>query len=480
MGKDTGFLEFERRDPAYRPAEERLRDFKAVEMSLSHRETNIQAARCMDCGTPYCHAFGCPVSNLIPEFNDWVYREKWREALDVLLLTNNFPEFTGRICPAPCEAACVAGINGDPVTIRQIELAIIEKGFQNGTIEAQRPNPRHDKRVAVVGAGPAGMAVADTLNRAGYWVTVYDAAKSPGGILRYGIPDFKLEKWVVQRRIDLMTEEGVVFETGVRVGDDISYRYLRDRYDAVCLACGAREPRDLNIPGRDLGGIHFAMDYLSQQNKRVSGESLSDKEEILAEGKRVVVIGGGDTGSDCLGTALRQRAKEVHQLEILPRPPEKRPDSTPWPTWPNILRDTHAHKEGGDRRWGVMTTQFAGENGMVKTLHCVKVEWQATENGGLPSPVEKPGTEFKVEGDLVFLAMGFLGPEKNPIIDDLGIEKDARGNVKVDSSQMTNIPGVFVAGDMATGQSLVVRAIANGRKAAEGIMGYLAEGKKDQ
>ena len=478
MGNPTDFMEIPRKDPEYRPRDRRLRDYRAVELQLSHTDIIRQAARCMDCGTPFCHAHGCPVSNVIPEFNDWVDRGKWREALNILLSTNNFPEFTGRICPAPCEAACVAGLNGDPVTIRQIELTIIEKGFESGYILPAPPKVRFDEQVAVIGAGPAGLAVADTLNRAGYRVMVYDSAPHPGGILRYGVPDFKLEKWVVERRLRLMMEEGVRFEAGVAAGEDISYRYLNNRFDAICLACGARDPRDLPVPGRDLKGIYFAMDYLTQQSRRNVGEPMGPSEEITAKGKTVVVIGGGDTGSDCLGTALRQGAKKVYEFEILPKPPAERSGSTPWPMWPVMMRDTHAHKEGGERRWGVMTKEFLGENGAVNKLRCGEVEWQRAEDGRLKSPKEKPGTDFQVNADLVLLAMGFVSPGKNKIIEDLEIEKDFRGNVKADDQHMTSVPGVFVAGDMRTGQSLIVQAVADGRKTARGIMAYLAKRKK--
>jgi glutamate synthase (NADPH/NADH) small chain len=466
-------MQTKRIDPGYRPREERLRDFKAVERQSTLNQIHDQAARCMDCGTPFCHAYGCPLQNVVPEFNDFANRGKWRLALEILLSTNNFPEFTGRICPAPCEAACVSGIHDDPVTIRQIELAIIEKGFESDFFPSRRHVPRSDKRIAVIGSGPAGLAVADTLNQAGLGVTLYESAAEAGGILRYGIPDFKLEKWVVDRRIRLMEEEGVVFETGVRAGEDISYSYLARLFHAICLCCGAHEPRDLPVPGRDLQGIHFALDYLIQQNKRISGEGIDPSEEITAKGKTVVVLGGGDTGSDCLGTALRQGAKKVDLFEILPKPPLQRAQSTPWPTWPDMLRQTHAHQEGGDLRWSVMTKEFLGENGILRKLRCAEVEWQTKEEGGPPIPVEKPGTEFEVEADLVLLAMGFVGPTKNRIVEDLGIARDSRGNVMADEKKMTSVPGAFVSGDMTLGQSLVVRAIADGRKAAKGIMEYV-------
>jgi glutamate synthase (NADPH/NADH) small chain len=473
MGRPDGFMVYHRKDPGYRPKEERIKDFRAVDKQLTHDEIQIQAARCMDCGTPFCHAYGCPLANVIPEFNESVYRGHWEGALKILLSTNNFPEFTGRICPAPCETACVAGINVDPVMIRHIELSIIEKGFESGFLLKDPPRYRSDKRVAVVGSGPAGLAAADTLNRVGYQVTVFDEARYPGGILRYGIPDFKLEKWVVERRISLMEAQGVRFEMGVRVGTDISYRYLRDRFQALCLACGAREPRDLAVPGRELSGIHFALEYLTGQNKRIQGENLKPSEEIEAKGKSVLVIGGGDTGSDCLGTAIRQGAKQVFQFEILPKPPEKRSPLTPWPEWPIMLRQSHAHKEGGEFYWSVMTKAFEGKDNRVKKVKAVEVEWKPKREGDPLVPVEQPGTEFELEVDLVLLAMGFLGPEKGGLAEVLDFEKDSRNNIKGNDENMTNIPGVFVAGDMRQGQSLVVRAIADGRKAARGIIRWL-------
>jgi len=473
MGNLKSFFKKKRKDPGYRLKEDRVKDFKAVERQLSEEELISQASRCIDCGTPFCHAYGCPVSNVCPEFNDYVYSGNWRKALNILLSQNSFPEFTGRICPAPCEAACVAGINQEPVTIRQIELAIIEKAFESGYIGSESAAVRLEDRVAVIGSGPAGLAVADSLNRAGYLVTVYDNARYPGGILRYGIPDFKLEKWVVERRIKLMEKQGVIFEMGISVGEDISYRYLTKRFDAICLACGAREPRDISIPGRGLKGTFFAMDYLTQQNKIVSEEEIIPSKEISAAKKTVVIIGGGYTGSDCLGTALRQGAKKVYQFEILPKPPLNRSELTPWPLWPIQLDLTHAHHEGGEQRWSVMTKEFEGDNNILKKLICVEVEWKPKAKGGPLVPIEKDGTDFEVEADLVILAMGFLGPEKNELFKDMGVSFDQKGNIKSDEKNMTNVDGVFVAGDITIGQSLVVKAIADGQKAARGIMMYL-------
>jgi len=475
MGNLKSFFENKRKDPGYRPKEDRVKDFKAVERQLSEEELISQASRCIDCGTPFCHAYGCPVSNVCPELNDYVYSGNWREALKLLLSQNNFPEFTSRICPAPCEAACVAGINQDPVTIRQVELSIIEKGFESGYIDSERAAVRLEDRIAVIGSGPAGLTVADSLSRAGYQITVYDHAKYPGGILRYGIPDFKLEKWIVERRIKLLQEQGVIFEMGISVGEDITYRYLTKRFDAICLACGARQPRDISIPGRELEGIFFAMDYLTQQNKRISKEPIRSLKEISAAGKTVVILGGGYTGSDCLGTALRQGAKKVYQFEILPKPPINRSELTPWPLWPIQLDLTHAHHEGGEQRWSVMTKEFVGDDNKIKKLKCVEVKWKAKAKQGSLVPIEKAGTDFEVDADLVILAMGFLGPEKNKIFKDMGISFDQTGNVKSDEKNMTNVPGVFVAGDVTLGQSLVVKAIADGQRAARGIMKYLVK-----
>jgi len=426
----------------------------------------------MECGTPFCHGSGCPLGNHIPELNDLAYQGRWQEAADLLLATSNFPEFTARLCPALCEASCVLGINEDPITVRQIELEIVERAFDQGFINPNPPANRLDRRTAVIGSGPAGLAVADSLNKAGCHVVVFGEGEKPGGILRYGIPDFKLEKWVIDRRVDLMRQEGVVFEMGVTSGEDISYRYLRDRFDAICLCSGARQPRDIDVPGRELKGIHFAMEFLVCQNLKNADEPVNPDDDINAEGKSVVVIGGGDTGSDCLGTAIRQGAKKVCQFEILPKPPESRPDSTPWPAWPNILRESSSHKEGGERHWSVRTKEFLGKDGRLVGLKYAEMEWLEDEDGRM-NMKEKDGTESEFETDLVLLAMGFAGPSRNKMLEDLDIERDERGNIKIDKDHMTSVEGVFAAGDMASGQSLVVRAIADGREAAQGIFDYL-------
>lgn len=475
MGKMTGFMEYARKEPGYRPVDERVRDYEPVELRLSDEEVATQAARCMDCGIPFCHGCGCPLGNLIPEWNDLVYRGRWEEALDLLLSTDNFPEFTGRICPAPCEGSCVLGINKDPVAIRQVELSIIEKGFEQGYVRPRPPKTRYEQRVAVIGSGPAGLAVADCLNRAGFWVVVYDDAAKPGGILRYGIPEFKLPKAVVDRRVRLMEEEGVVFECRTRVGDDVSYRYLQSRFDAICFSAGARAPRDLKVPGRDLKGIRFAMEFLTQQNMRLGGEPVDPSWEIAAAGKRVLVIGGGDTGADCVGTSIRQGARSVTQIEILPQPPDTRSPATPWPLWPHMLRVSSSHKEGCERRWSVATKEFIGNDGQVTGVRTVDVDWTVPQGGGRPVMTEKAGTELTLSADLVLLAMGFTGPDRNPIVEDLGIRREPSGNIWRDSRNMTSIPGIFVAGDMTHGASLVVRAIADGRRAAEGVAAYLNE-----
>jgi glutamate synthase (NADPH/NADH) small chain len=464
MGKDTGFMEYTREMPRRRPVAERVNDWFEIYLDFPEEKIRAQGARCMDCGVPFCHT-GCPLTNIIPDWNDLVYRGRWREAIRVLHATNNFPEFTGRICPAPCEAACVLGINEPPVTIKQIEKMIIDYAFQQGWISPEAPPARTGKRVAVVGSGPAGLAAAQQLCRAGHWVTVFEKNDRIGGLLRYGIPNFKMEKHLIDRRIEQMTAEGVEFRPNSHVGGNVPVEDLRKEFDAVLLSGGAEWPRDLNVPGRELKGIHFAMDYLPQQNKVCEGDTVAG--QILATGKRAVIIGGGDTGADCLGTVHRQKAISVHQFELLPMPPKERSPLTPWPLWPMQLRIEGAHEEGGIREWGLATAKFTGdENGNVKQLHGVRV-------GPPPRFEPQPGTEFTMDADLVLLAMGFLGPVRNGMIEQLGVKLDARGNVATDESYMSSVPGVFAAGDMRRGQSLVVWAIAEGRKAARGVDQYL-------
>jgi glutamate synthase (NADPH/NADH) small chain len=464
MGKPTGFMEYTRELPARRPVAERVADFREVYEEFPEQKLRQQGARCMDCGVPFCHT-GCPLNNVIPDWNDLVYRDRWRDAVRALHATNNFPEFTGRICPAPCEAACVLGINSPPVTIKNIEQAIIEHAFREGWIQPELPSQRTGKRVAVVGSGPSGLAAAQQLNRAGHWVTVFEKADRIGGLLRYGIPDFKLEKRILDRRLEQMTREGVSFKTRKHIGHDVPVEELGGEFDAILLAGGAESPRDLNVAGRELKGIHLAMEYLPQQNRCNAGDALAG--QILATGRHVVIIGGGDTGADCLGTAHRQKPKSVHQFEIMPMPPLERAFNTPWPLWPLQLRTESAHEEGGRREWAVATTRFSGdENGRVKHLHAVRVG---------PEPKFDPiaGTDFTLEADLVLIAMGFLGPVRNGMLEALGVQLDARGNVECDADHMTSVPGIFAAGDMRRGQSLVVWAIAEGRKAARGIDKYL-------
>jgi glutamate synthase (NADPH) small chain len=466
VGKVTGFLEIKRKKPPARPVAERVRDWNEYYLPYPVDELTKQAARCMDCGIPFCHQ-GCPLGNIIPDWNDLVYRNQWREAIDRLHATNNFPEWTGRLCPAPCEGACVLGINDDPVTIKGVERA-----FDEGWVGVEPPAARTGKQVAVVGSGPAGLAAADQLNRAGHLVTVFERDDRIGGLLRYGIPEFKMEKRFVDRRLQLMEKEGVRFRTGAHVGVNVPTGTLRRDFDAVVLAGGASWPRDLTIPGRDLGGIHFAMEYLTLQNKRCEGDQIPDERFISAEGKRVVIIGGGDTGADCLGTVHRQGAASVHQFELLPRPPDQRATENPWPQWPNIFRVSGAHEEGGERVYAVSTQRFLGDDrGRVKALEAVKVD-MVREGGRLDfKPVA--GSEFTLEVELVLLAMGFLGPERPGLLTDLGVKLSERGNVSRDANWMTSVPGVFACGDMQRGQSLIVWAIAEGRSAARGVDLYL-------
>jgi glutamate synthase (NADPH/NADH) small chain len=468
MGKVTGFKEYAREAPRRRPASERIHDWFEVYVDFPDEKVRTQSARCMDCSVPFCHN-GCPLNNVIPDFNDLVYRDRWREAIRVLHTTNNFPEFTGRICPAPCEAACVLSINEPPVTIKVIENAIIERAFREGWIRPEPPAARTGKRIAIVGSGPAGLAAAQQLNRAGHWVTVFEKADRIGGLLRYGIPDFKLEKHYIDRRLGQLVEEGVRFETRAHVGHTVPVEDLREEFDAMLLAGGSEQPRDLHVPGRELKGIHFAMDFLPQQNKRLAGDRdlASDPtrsgEEILATGKRVVIIGGGDTGADCLGVCHRQKARSVCQFEIMPKPPGQRSELTPWPLWPLHLRIESSHEEGGIRDWSAATAGFTGgEKGNVEQLHGVRV-------GPPPSFEVIPGSEFTMDADLVLLAMGFTGPTRGGMLDQLGVELDARGNVKTGEDYQTSQPGVFAAGDMRRGQSLVVWAISEGRQAAQAI-----------
>ncbi len=476
MGKQTGFLEFPRENPPHRAAAERVRDFHEIEQMLSRPALEIQASRCMDCGIPFCHAFGCPVSNRIPDWNDAVYRKQWRKALDLLHATCNLPEITGRVCPALCEPACTLAINQPAVTIRHIELQIVERGWAEGWIVPEPAPVRTGKRVAVIGSGPAGLSAAQQLARRGHDVVVFEKAPRVGGILRYGIPDYKLEKWVIDRRLEQMRAEGVVFEAGVNAGTDMSVRYLRRSFDAILLATGAAVPRDLAVPGRELKGIHFAMDFLTQQNFRNAGEEPPG-ETITAGGRNVVVIGGGDTGSDCIGTSRRQGAREIRQIEILAEPPGERVPGNPWPTWPNILRTSSSHEEGCGRDFAVATKEFLGDTGAVKGLRCVRLEWAEPDAPGRPSFREVPGSEFTIEADLVLLAMGFVHAEHGPLVRDLELAVDARGNLAADGEFMTSAPGVFAAGDCATGASLVVRAINQGRASAAAVDSYLS-GKK--
>ncbi|MDA0269861.1 MAG: glutamate synthase subunit beta [Chloroflexi bacterium] len=470
MAKPTGFMEFGRVTPTRRPVTDRVHDWLEVYEDFPNIALRQQAARCMDCGIPFCHQ-GCPLGNIIPDWNDLVYRDKWHEAIERLHATNNFPEFTGRLCPAPCEAACVLGINSDPVTIKQVELTIIEHAFREGWVKPEPAEVATGKRVAVVGSGPAGLAAAQQLARAGHAVTLFERDDRIGGLLRYGIPDFKMQKEFIDRRLEQMQAEGVEFRTSVNVGVDISAEELLGQFDAVCLTGGSTIARDLEVTGRELTGVYPAMTYLPMQNRRNAGDEIPDEEFISAAGKRVIILGGGDTGADCLGTALRQGATEVLQYELLPRPADSRPDENPWPTWPNIYRVSSAHEEGGVRDYSILTKHLSGENGVLKKLHAVRVEF--VQKDGRAAMQEVPGSEFEEDVDLLLLAMGFLGPQRTGLLDQLGVELTERGNVKADEHKMTSVPGVFTAGDMTRGQSLIVWAIAEGRAAAHHIDAFL-------
>ncbi|MBF0122540.1 MAG: glutamate synthase subunit beta [Candidatus Omnitrophica bacterium] len=472
MGEAKGFLNYKREEYSKAPVEERLKNWDEFTTLPAEKDMQKQGARCMDCGVPFCQ-WGCPIANIIPSWNDLVYKGQWKDAIERLHKTNNFPEFTGRICPAPCENSCTLAINNPAVTIKNIELSIIEHAYDQGWIKAEAPKSRSGMKVAVIGSGPAGLACADQLNRKGYKVTVYEKNECVGGLLTLGIPNYKLEKSIVERRVRRMNEEGVVFKTGVHVGKDVDPHDLRSQYDALVLCGGAEQPRDAVIPGRELKGVYFAMEYLSQQTRRLLGVKISSKEEIIAKGKRVVVLGGGDTGSDCVGTANRQGAISVKQFELLSKPPLERTADNPWPHWASILRTSTSHEEGCERDYSILTKSFSGENGQLKKLHAVRLDWSGKDASGRPAMKEIVGSEFEVECDLVFLAMGFLGPVKGGLIEKIGVELDQRGNVKADGNKMTSVAGVFTAGDMTRGQSLVVWAIHEGRLAAEGVHQYL-------
>jgi NAD(P)H-dependent glutamate synthase small subunit len=471
VAKVTGFLEYPREEPFKRPVRQRVGDFREIEYPMSQDRLETQAARCMDCGIPTCHAAGCPVKNVVPDWCDAVYRGRWKDALELLHATDNLPEITGRVCPAPCEPACTLSINQPAVTIRNIELQIVERGWREGWIVPRPPRKPTGRRVAVVGSGPAGLAAAQQLARAGHRVVVFEKSDRIGGLLRYGIPDFKLEKSVIDRRLGQMKAEGVEFETGVDAGTDISLRYLRHAFDAVLLTAGAGKPRDLPVPGRDLHGIHFAMDFLTQSNRRAANLPVPADREITAKGKRVVVLGGGDTGADCLGTSHRQGCVSLTQVELLPQPPNERPADNPWPTWPQVLRSSSSHEEGGQRMWSVLTKEFAGEDGRVAGIKGVRLDWSAPDASGRRTFREVPGSSLTIPADLVLLAMGFVHVEHGKLVAE--IEKDSSGNLRVDGNAMTSLAGVFAAGDCVSGASLVVRVIHAGRLAAEGIDRYL-------
>jgi len=471
MADPRGFMKYTRELPASRDPQQRINDYKEIYEEFPEEKTNEQAARCMDCGVPFCHT-GCPLGNIIPEFNDAVYQKDWELAFEILSSTNNFPEFTGRICPAPCESACVLGINQPPVAIEHIEKSIAEKAFEKGLIRPQPPTSRTGKKVAVVGSGPAGLAAADQLNKAGHLVTVYERKDHVGGLLRYGIPDFKLEKWVVERRIAIMEAEGIRFQTNADVGGNVPIKELRDTYDAIVLCGGSTVPRDLKIPGRELAGVHFAMDFLEQSNRRVAGQTFAEAEQLMATGKNVLVIGGGDTGSDCVGTSNRHGATSVTQIELLSKPPEQR-DPLSWPNWPMVLRTSSSHEEGCNRDWAIMTKAFLGdEQGRLRAAQTVRIEWAKNPETGRYAFTEIPGSEEEIPCELVLLAVGFVHPLHEGLLEELAVTLDERKNVKTDGYQ-TSVPGVFAAGDMRRGQSLVVWAISEGREAAREVDTWL-------
>ncbi|MEX2449756.1 MAG: glutamate synthase subunit beta [Rhodospirillales bacterium] len=472
MGKPTGFLEVPRRDRSYAPVEDRVEHYREFVLELPEEELQRQGARCMDCGIPFCHQ-GCPVNNIIPDWNGLVYQKNWRDAIEVLHSTNNFPEFTGRICPAPCEEACTLNIIDEPVTIKTIECAIIDYAWEHGWVKPQIPDHRSEKKVAVVGSGPAGLACAQQLARAGHDVTVFEKNAKIGGLLRYGIPDFKMEKSHIDRRVAQMTAEGIVFKTNTFVGAGLPVQTVLKGFDAVVLAAGAEAPRDLGIPGRELDGVHFAMDFLIQQNRRVSGEPVGKVEDIWATGKNVVVIGGGDTGSDCIGTSFRHKAKSVTQLEIMPKPPEREDKMLTWPNWPMKLRTSTSHDEGAERDWSIATKAFLGKDGKVRAVQIARVRWVKGDDGKMVMQ-EVPGSEKELKAELVLLAMGFVHPMHEGMLTDIKVDLDARGNVKADTeSYRTSNPKIFAAGDTRRGQSLVVWAIREGRQCARAVDEFL-------
>ena len=474
VNRKKAFVDRPRKSRETRPVAERVKDYREVYREPSEGDIIGQASRCMDCGIPFCHASGCPLANIIPELNDQVGEGRWKEACDLLHTTSNFPEFTGRLCPALCEAACTLGVGFEPVTIRDVELEVVERGWRDGYIVPRPPEKRTGRKVAVVGSGPAGLVAAQILNWAGHRVTVFESDDRVGGFLRYGVPDFKLEKWVIDRRVDLLVQEGIIFETGVNVGEDVSAHYLLEKFDAVCLCAGSREPRDLPIPGRELKGVYLALEYLGQSNRRQMGDAVSPEELIDAKGKVVVILGGGDTGADCVGTANRQGARKVWQFELLPEPPRTRTDEMPWPSYPAILRSSTSHEEGCEQRWSIQTKEFLGANGALTGLRACELDWTKDE-GGAWRMQERPGSEFTQEADLVLLALGFVRPDHDRLLTDLGVEFDARGNVRIDAGYMSSVDRVFAAGDVTMGASLIVRAMNAGRQMAEAVKRYLRD-----
>ncbi|TVQ10326.1 MAG: glutamate synthase subunit beta [Bacteroidetes bacterium] len=471
MGDPRGFINIPRKESGNRPVQERIHDYGEVEQTLNDQDRKDQAARCMDCGIPFCQ-WACPVMNNMPEWQDAIYKDDWKLAIDLLHVTNNFPEFTGRICPAPCETGCVLALHEEPVTIRENEAAVTEKAFERGYIVPSPPAFRTGKSVAVIGSGPAGMACADLLNKAGHSVTLFEKDDAPGGLLRYGIPDFKLAKHVIDRRLDVLKQEGLIIRTGVDVGTDITAKRLTDEFDAVCIAVGAMHPRDLPVEGRELEGVHFAMDFLKQQNKVVRGDHFPESDRISAKGKHVLVIGGGDTGSDCVGTSNRQKAASITQIEILPEPPLKRDINNPWPYWAKVQKTSSSHEEGCQRMWNVLTQKFSGENGKVKAAEIAEVEWTPGSNGNMEMRVV-PGSERTIPVDLVLLSMGFVHPVQEGLLNDLDLKYTHRGNVMVKPNNQTHFEKIFATGDSILGASLVVNAIASGRKTARAILEFL-------